>query len=95
MRRRTGRLRVAAFASAATTGMVPMRPTTSVAPRIRSRVRVRPARWECALARSIRCGKSMFQGCGGVGTLGHVAEIAEITLLHDLWIVRLIDPIDL
>ena len=52
-----------------TTGMPASVPTISVELRIRSRVRVPPCLNLNDFARNIRCGKSMFQGCGG--TYGH------------------------
>ena len=52
-----------------TTGIPAMFPTASVAARSFSRAVSSPERARNALARSIRCGKSTFHGCGG--TYGH------------------------
>src|SRR5213594_3767620 len=53
----------------ATTGMAASLPMASVAESSRSRSFTSPFLNLTALARSIRCGKSTFQGCGG--TYGH------------------------
>jgi len=63
-------LRLTAFTTLETTGMPAIEPTRSVEDSTLSRSRVPPLRKRTALARSIRCGKSMFQGCGG--TYGHL-----------------------
>ena len=56
---------LALFTICTTTGIVASLPTRSVLVSSRSRMRVLPLRNLRALARSIRCGKSTFQGCGG------------------------------
>jgi len=59
-----------AFTISATTGMPAMLPRPRVFDSSLSRKLCSPFRcWTC-LARSIRCGKSTFQGCGG--TYGHL-----------------------
>src|SRR6185295_1802205 len=66
--RTTGSL-FALFTACTTTGIVASLPTASVLVSRRSRVDTGRSLNRCALARSIRCGKSTFHGCGG--TYGH------------------------
>ena len=54
-----------ALTISAITGMPASMPTVSVELNTLSRQRVSPRRFLTALARSIKCGKSTFQGCGG------------------------------
>ena len=58
-----------ALTISATTGMPAMLPSPRVFDSSLSRKQCSPLRCCTCLARSIRCGKSMFQGCGG--TYGH------------------------
>jgi hypothetical protein len=66
---RAGAVRFTAFTTCVTIGIPAKRPTLSVDVRNRS-VALAPfcLKWT-AFARSIRCGKSRFHGCGG--TYGH------------------------
>ena len=59
----------ALFTNSTTTGIVASLPIRSVPVRSLSRNDTSPSRNLTAFARSIRCGKSTFHGCGG--TYGH------------------------
>jgi hypothetical protein len=66
---RTAGVALALLTISTTTGIVASRPTRSVFVSQRSRQPDFPCLNAVALARSIRCGKSTFHGCGG--TYGH------------------------
>jgi len=66
---RAAELRLTALTTCATTGIAASLPIASVEESSRSRSRTSPFLNFTALARSMTCGKSTFQGCGG--TYGH------------------------